>query len=98
MSRGPLHIERLRRNPLHQQMLENSRQAAEEHQRVRRRVYVCSILAFYCWTAVAVGLASWGMGTVRWAHHSRAIIEAGVLLGGAGILCTLLFAYSRLGR
>jgi hypothetical protein len=96
MDRVRLHVERLRKNPLYQQMLEGRRQALEEHERARQRTFVLCILSFFFWTAVAVVLASWGMGTVRWAHHSLIIIETGVLLGLSGILCTLIYAYWRL--
>lgn len=96
MERMPLQIERLRSDPLYQQMLENRRRAVEEHERVRRYIFVLSIVSFVFWTAVAVALASWGMATVRWAEHSLMMIEMGVLLGLAGILSTLLYAYHRL--
>jgi hypothetical protein len=96
VDRVRLHSERLQANPLYQQMLESRRRDAEEHERVRRRIFVLSIVGFFFWTAVAVALASWGMGTVRYAHHSLTIIEVGVGLGLTGIFCTLLFAYQRL--
>lgn len=97
MARLPLHIYKLREHPAYRQMLENQRWAAEEEERSRRRVFVLCIVSFGVWTAAAVLIASWGMHTVRYSHHSQTIIEAGVLLGLAGILCTLLFAQHRLG-
>jgi hypothetical protein len=98
MDRKRLHVDRLRNNPLHRQMVENRRQALEEHERSRRRIFALAIVSFFFWTAVSVALASWGMGTVRWVEHSLLIIEVGVLLGLAGILVTLLIAHHRLGR
>jgi len=97
MHREPLHVERLRANPLYRQMLESRRRAAEEHERARRLTLVLSIASFFFWTAVAVGLASWGMATVRWAAYSLTILETAVIVGLAGIIVTLLFAHQRLG-
>jgi type IV secretory pathway TrbL component len=96
MERPHLHVEQLRANPLYQQMIEARRQAAEEHERSRRRIFALSIFGFFFWTAVSVALASWGMATIRWVEYSLTIIETGVILGLAGILGTLLFAYNRL--
>ena len=96
MARPRLHVEELRETALYQEMLENRRRAAEAHERARRVIFIACNLSFFFWTAVTIAITSWGMGTVTWAYHSAAIIEAGLLIGGAGILGTLLFAYHRL--
>jgi hypothetical protein len=97
MARPSLQISKLRATALYQEMLDNHRLAAASEERARRLVLVGSILSFFFWTAVVVAFTSWGMHTVRYAAYSQTIIEAGLLLGGAGIICTALFAANRLG-
>lgn len=94
-SRAPrvrLHQERLLRNPLHRQMLESRRRAAEEEERARRRSHVLTILSFLFWTVLGCVIAGWGMHTQR-TEYSRVALEAGLIVGNAGILATLLRAY-----
>jgi uncharacterized membrane protein YdcZ (DUF606 family) len=98
MSAKPtLHIEKLRTSALYQEMLAGHRRATEEEERARRWTYIGCICSFFFWTAVVVAVTSWGMHTVTYAVYSQTIIEAGVLLGLAGILCTALYAHDRLG-
>jgi uncharacterized membrane protein YbhN (UPF0104 family) len=98
MARLPLHIYKLRERPDFQQMLESRRRAADEEERSKRRVFALCLLSFAVWTAAAVLIAVWGMQTIRFAPYSQTILEVGVLLGLAGILCMVLFSYDRLGR
>ena len=89
-----LHQERLLRNPLHQQMLENRRRAAEEEERARVRSRIVTILSFLFWAVLGCLIAGWGMHTQR-VEYSRVALEAGLIIGNAGILGTLLWAYRR---
>lgn len=92
--RPRLHQERLRRHPLYRAMLENRRRAAVEEERARARAYLGYLLSFVFWTLLGCGLAAWGMHTTR-VEYSRVAIEAGILLGLAGIVLTLVVAYDR---
>lgn len=89
-----LHQERLLRNPLYRQMLENRRRAAVEEERARLRVRVAYVLSFLFWAALGCLTAGWGMYTRR-VEYSRVALEAGLIIGNAGILATLLHAYQR---
>lgn len=87
-----LHQERLLRNPLYRQMLENRRRAAVEEERARRRMRAGWVLSFLFWAALGSLIAGWGMHTPR-VEYSRVALEAGLIIGNAGILATLLHAY-----
>lgn len=78
-------------------MLASRRRAAEEEERARRRDYLLCLLSCVFWTLLGAGLAVWGMHTPR-VEYSRVALEAGVLIGNAGIIGTLCWAYARRGR
>jgi hypothetical protein len=96
MRRVPLHQHRLEQNPLFQQMLERHRRAAVEEERARRRIFAACIVSYLFWLAVTVLLAGWGMATTH-VEYGQLALEAAILLGGAGMLGTLLVAYQKLG-
>lgn len=88
------HRERLERNPVHLQMLEGRRRAAEEEERARWRRHLSSIAQLVFWAVLACALVAWGMTTSR-VEYSRTAMEAGILIGYAGIFYTLLRAFQR---
>jgi hypothetical protein len=81
-------------HPWYREMLEKRRRAAEEEERARRRAFIGFVVSFVFWTLLGSGLAAWGMHTTD-VRYSRIAIEAGVLIGFAGIFLTLVLAHDR---
>lgn len=75
-------------------MLQRRLRAAEEEERARTRALGLYVLSFLFWTLLGLGIAAWGMHTPR-VEYSRTALEAGVLIGFAGIFLTLVLAYDR---
>lgn len=89
-----LHQDKLLEQPWYQEMLENRRRAAEEEERARRRDLIIYSISFLFWPLLGALICMWGMHTPR-VEYSRAIMEAGIVLGNAGVIVTLMVAYKR---